>query len=71
MSRVGHQRIQRLVAAYRRPDLVRHVPRTLHLNLAGENRLRAAAGGDKCEKGTLLISRLDFAVNSISIPVIR
>ena len=40
------------------------------LDFAVENRLRAAAGGDMW-KGTLLISRLDFAVNSISIPVIR
>ena len=34
--------------------------------IAGRGRRRQV-----CEKGTLLISRLDFAVNSISIPVIR
>ncbi len=43
----------------------------LFTSFAGQNRLRAGRRRQVCEKRTPLISRLDFAVNSISIPVIR
>ena len=75
-NRVGTHTIEHLVDGL--ADHIRFQPAqcdkhvgvrpALFLNFAGEP--IAAAGGDMW-KGALLISRLDFSVNSISIPVIR